>query len=298
MLPNIWPRLSRRERRRLARLARRKSVFHPQIEVLESRELLAVDVVFHQGELRIVSDGADRIVVSSNPNQEVTLNGTPITVDGQRVLAEQVRTLQVIGGPLANVIDVSQITPAQFVNLTTVVLDGGDGPDVIHGSGFSETILGGAGRDQIHAGTGHDVIRDVAGSHSPRPTRQRSHVQFDDGAGAQTSVILVGPGTLLIEDRDGDGQREIEVTGGDPRVSCLKVRSARTRGGDGLVRLDTIRADGLKRIQASAADLVGDGVFFGGDPSQNVQMTFHAFTANTRLESASAIRRLVVSSFG
>ena len=109
------------------------------------------------GQLVIHADGnsseGEQITVSADPETgQLLVNGDPVTTVSPMttgvwpppppvflpVLAHEVRSIFVIGGPGADTIDLSGVTLAAFVNLESVVVDGGAGDDLIIGSQFDQ----------------------------------------------------------------------------------------------------------------------------------------------------------------
>ncbi|MCS6853004.1 MAG: Ig-like domain-containing protein, partial [Gemmataceae bacterium] len=277
---------------------RRKRRIPLQVEELERRELLALTASYQAGLLRIVSDGADAIQLGVNAGQEVTVNGVVVAAPGGNVRADQVVALQVVGGPGNNEIDISRLNPVQFVGLTTIEVDGGAGDDLLVGSGFSETLIGGPGNDVLRGGGGRDVLIDQSGSVSAHPLQWRSSIEWTDGDGDAVSLRYRGPGLVRVSDEDGDGRREVEVTGGDAGQSSLHVGVRAAAAGDGLVQLDAIRADKLRGLTARLATVVGPGVRIGGTAEQNTRLELYALADGASLESASGISELTVAAVG
>ena len=164
VLQHVWEQLfrsgQRSSRRQGQRLTSRLGAAH--VEPFESRSLLSISSVFSAGPLSIASDGADGIAVAADVDGNVTLNGTTlmIPIDGTptAVAASSVMTLNVTGGALKNVIDLSGVTAALFTSLTSVSVDGGMGNDNITGSDFADNILGSGGNDLLKGGVGNDTL--------------------------------------------------------------------------------------------------------------------------------------------
>ncbi|NOX53740.1 MAG: hypothetical protein GXP27_04760, partial [Planctomycetes bacterium] len=123
-------------------------------ERLEDRTLLSVTSTFNPvpAELTITSDAADPIVVAVNSG-EVTVNGQPTGVQ-----AADVRELQVEGGPGANNIDLSAVTPADFPNLHSVEVHGRGGNDTVVGTALDDSLFGEEGDDELWGGAGNDTL--------------------------------------------------------------------------------------------------------------------------------------------
>jgi hypothetical protein len=126
-----------------------------------------------------------------------------------------------------------------------VRINGGGGPDLIHGMGLAQQISGGAGNDLIYGGAGNDTIRGgvgddtiSGGAGSDTMYGGGGNDRIVDHRGATT--VVTGPGRALVDVRDG---------GGDDRVMCPP-------GGETNVRAD--RGDrlspGCRRMPASAGN--------------------------------------------
>jgi len=120
---------------------------------------------------------ADHVVISGG-SSAVLVNGlaAQIAIDGAEAGTDTF-VLHGLGGD--DNIDASQLSTA--VNL---VLDGGDGNDVIHGADFASNLLGGAGNDTVIGGAGGD------------------HISGNDG----NDVLLGGNGDNVIDGGAGNDQ--------------------------------------------------------------------------------------------
>ena len=152
-------------RNRLLFPRRRRSTSLSRIaERLEDRTLLAVSALFLSGELTVTSDGDDSIRVSALGGnvliEEAPPGGTysPLSTL-PTVGAGSVTKLVVQGGDGANVIDVGGVSSSAFSSQLEIVIQGGDGADDITGSSdLGDSILGGDGADTLDGQGGNDTI--------------------------------------------------------------------------------------------------------------------------------------------
>ena len=178
--------------------------------MLEDRTLLSVTSLFFNGDLTVLSDADDAIVIREDPLQvgrvEVlvgttvggTLTYTPDTSIGV-LNANVVETILVGGGDGANIIDLGDgqglggVDTTIWTSLVGVTIEGGNGNDTITGTiNFS---------DMIDAGDGNDIV--TVGS---------AGVTADGGDGNDTLTGGVGADVLS----GGDGNDEIHgLTGAD-----------------------------------------------------------------------------------
>ena len=209
-LTNRWQRT--RSLRRAARLVHSGRAAHAAraAEVLEDRTLLSVTSLFFNGDLTVLSDADDAIVIREDPLQvgrvEVlvgttvggTLSYVPDTSIG--VLdAVAVETILVGGGDGGNIIDLGDgqglggVDTVVWTSLLGVTIEGGNGNDTITGTiNFA---------DVIDAGDGDDVV--TVGS---------AGVTVDGGDGNDTLTGGVGTDVMF----GGDGNDEIDgLTGAD-----------------------------------------------------------------------------------
>jgi Ca2+-binding RTX toxin-like protein len=193
--------------------ARRKASRQRSAEVLEERALLSVSSLIINGELSVLSDDADSIVVRTNPVDTVSLqvieNGIQSTTLGN-VLVADITSINIRGGSGANTIDLSGVAAADFTGLTSVSVTGGDGDDIITGTAdFNDTIIAGDGNDTItvgigatsvDGGDGHDTI--VAGDGNDTIEGGDGHDLITAGAGNDS--VRAGDGNDTVSGEDGD----------------------------------------------------------------------------------------------
>jgi hypothetical protein len=133
-------------------------------EKLEDRTLLTVSAFFQSGELTVLSDDADSILLQEDPTRpgfvEVIANGTKL-LQSTSYDAALITSIVIEGGGGDNSIDLSNVTAALFSNPDglTIRVDGGNGNDLIIGSDdFADELNGGDGNDTIVGAGGNDVI--------------------------------------------------------------------------------------------------------------------------------------------
>lgn len=203
-MPRNW---MDRLRKKLTRFPRRRKATWrgPVAQTLEERTYLSVSSLFAGGELQIIADADDNIVLGIDPASpgtiQLTVNGTVEPSFG-RIQASEVRALTIIGSDTDNLIDISAVSSTDFTfvdpdtNLgLQIFIDGDDGDDVIFGSrDFDDTLSGGNGEDVINVGL------------TIMPTGNQT---IDGGDGDDT--IQGGDGNDVIDSGDGDDA----VAGGD-----------------------------------------------------------------------------------
>ena len=272
-LEAVRGRLTEREtatRRRTAKLP-----VAGQLEQLEHKSLLSVSALFVNGELNIVSDSNEDITVSSagtgaTATVRVQSNGNAVTSVGS-VLTSSVTSFVIQGGNLANTIDLSAVSSANYPNLTGINVDGGHGSDTILGSaGIAETLLGNHGDDvitcldgnsSIDGGDGNDVI--TAGGGNDTINGGDGDDSIDGGDG--NDVIIGHDGNDTIDAGAGDDSAD----GGDG--NDLISGGAGNDTLNGMMGADSIDGgDGNDSVLGGAgADSlvggIGDDLLFGND---------------------------------
>lgn len=183
-LASVQDRLRVTRKRRDQRSSRRIGTSPRQVESLESRAMLTVQVTQimsgMQSELFITTNAGDdiavRTVTSTSTIVEVLENGTPI-VGIPAIDPATLTRLTVTGDDGDNAIDLSGVTTTFFDSNLEIVVDGDDGADLITGSpdiastlaggdgadtlvggGLGDSLIGGNGQDELNGGDGNDTL--------------------------------------------------------------------------------------------------------------------------------------------
>jgi hypothetical protein len=152
-----------------------------------------------------------------------------------------------------------------YVGVRGARIDGGGGPDLIHGMGLDQRLYGGAGNDMIYGGPGNDTIYGGPGNDTIYGGRGDDTIyggRGDDtiygGRGDDTinggggndriidlhgaTTVTTGPGASWVDVRDGDG---------NDRVSCAPGGHTRVLADPG----DRL-SGGCRRVSASMASQI------------------------------------------
>lgn len=205
------------------------------------------------GVLTVTSTADDPITITCVAT-EVKINGANPGTGAAACNA--ITSIDVNGGPGANVINLTGVVATDFPNLTSVTIDGGDGNDTITGSDRADVIDGGGGNDRI------------IGDNNPDGT-------FDDsrgGAGDDTIVWNPGDGSDLND--GGAGIDTIEVNGG---------------GGAEKFSANPAAAGGGVRFERSADSAGG---FFSLDITTSERLDMNANAGDDSFTSEGAIATL------
>ena len=311
-LSRLRERASRKNKKSKSVNHRRRQDRRPShAETLEQRTLLTVNTLFAQGDLTIVSDNQDDIVIGSDSMTGlVTLDVNGVADPAfPIILANQVESLLIVGSDSENTIDLTGITSTAFSFMDTnggitievdagngddtilgspdiaATLRGGDGNDVITSTDPADTIFagdgadtvtGGDGNDSIIAGDGDDVVTGDAGDDVISGDNGADSISGGDGADAVTAGD--GPDTVTgdagNDTLDGESGTDV-INGNDDDDSLI--------GGPGN---DTIMGDAGDDFidgQANEDSLLGgdgdDQIFgsrgrdsiFGGDGNDFLQ---------------------------
>ena len=230
------------ERRQLRR--------RPSVDRLEERTLLAVTSNFAAGVLTIASDAGDAITVNQTNGNVLINNADP---DSGTLLATDVTSIDVTGGPLGNAIDLSAVSLTGFANLTAVAVDGGDGDDTIMGSALGDSLSGGAGNDTILGLAGIDTIQGGSGNDTLVGGQGNDEIYGDTMAGA--SVPLLG--------LDATGVNLLSFSSDDPTVLLSTTPITGIPGTETIIGLDTRPATGQLYAVTNEA---GTGRIYTIDP--------------------------------
>lgn len=184
------------------------------IECLEQRTLLTVQVVQIDNDLLITSDASDSIAIRPNtdvpPLVEVVANGSVVPGLGD-IDASTVAKITIIGDDGDNTIDLSAVSAAIFSSTALeLIIDGGDGDDTIIGSidftttidgnDGDDTITGGSAADIVNGGDGRDLINVLLGDDTVNGGDGADVINGDLG----NDVINGGASADTIDGADGD----------------------------------------------------------------------------------------------
>jgi Ca2+-binding RTX toxin-like protein len=221
--------LIRLQNRRPARKTNRR-VPQQTTESLEQRTLLTtVGILTGPTDLTIFVDDGDSATVQRN---QTTGNVEVLDANGQpyqsipSIQASLLTSLNIFADDADNTLSVAPVTASEFSALSTIVIDAGDGDDVITGSDdFADSIDGGDGNDIITGGGGNDTL--------------------DAGDGNDLVTGGAGPDSIL----GGNGQDTINGGSGNDNIDAGDGQDL-VNGGTGD---DTINAgDGLDTVNGGA----------------------------------------------
>ena len=215
----------------------------PAVEPLESRTLLSVTSVFNPmtGDLDIDSDAADTIVVSMDAETTEVLVNDAVVDDqqGGTVTADELTSVTIEAGPADDVVDLSALDPGTFPDLidTDISVNGGDGNDLITGSGLDDQIVGDAGDDTLIGRQGDDTIHGASGDDKLNGGGGDDHMLGGDdndtlngGGGADFLGGEQGDDMLRGQGSSGDtlsgGSGNDELDGGDGHDMLLESGDA------------------------------------------------------------------------
>lgn len=160
-LDRIRQRLAQPQRRAVRRRQR-------AAEKLEHRELLSVSALITNGQLRVLADGNEAVVVQVDPagngRVQVLIDGRAATTLAP-TQASELRSISISAGQGDNLIDLNAVTSAAFSfvdpvtgNPLSIVVDAGNGNDTLFGSQDIEaTLNGGDGNDSINVGPANPI---------------------------------------------------------------------------------------------------------------------------------------------
>lgn len=271
---------SRFNRRRLHQSRRLKaqsagSAVHQSLEHLEDRTLFSASVIFGSGELQILTDANETVLVRedpANPGRVDVQIGTSTTAATTAsslpdIATADVSTLTIITGAGDNTVDLSGVLTTAFTGLTSISVQGGNGNDTIIGSpdlamsaegqDGDDSITGGSAADTISGGDGSDTIAGQAGNDS---------INAGDGADVVTGDD--GDDTIIADDGDDTVSGNLgndSILGGDGLDSLS--------GDDGLDTLNGNSGNDTLSGGAGTDFLLGGGgsdVVNGGDDADTL----------------------------
>ncbi len=190
---------------------RRKHRTLNSIELLEARQMLAVEILWDasEGSLTVVGTAESESIQISTTNSIVSVNGVAVVAaDGSGdVDASLVQSIEVSGGDGNDVIDLGDVTTSEFSQLSVVTADGDAGDDILVGSEFDDALTGSSGNDVIAGNGGADFIQGGPGDDSIEGGAGNDFLYGDAGA---DSIDGQGGDDVLLGGLEGD-----ELFGGD-----------------------------------------------------------------------------------
>ncbi len=217
-------------------------------ERLEDRTLLSVNALFVAGELTVLSNADDSILIHEDPSNtgqvELVVNGSPFAALPP-VNADAVTSIVVSGGDQANAIDLTAVLASVFSQSPTIRIEGNNGADTIDGSvDLPNNISGGDGKDSLTGGTANDTIDGGNGGDSIAGGTGNDELTGEDGADsidgdAGLDTIDGGNGNDTINGGDDNdvinGGDDADTLGGDGGDDVVNGESGTdsVRGGDG-----------------------------------------------------------------
>ena len=256
-LSRLRERASRKSKKSRSVNSRRRKSWLSHAETLEQRTLLTVNTLFTQGDLTIVSDNQDDLVIGSDSITGIVTLDVNSVADSAfpTILASQVQSLLIVGSDSENTIDLTGVTSTAFSFMDTnggmtievdagngddtilgspdiaATLRGGDGNDVITSTAPADTIFagdgadtvtGGDGNDSIVAGDGDDVVTGDAGDDVILGDNGADSISGGDGADAVSAgdgpdTVAGGLGNDTI---DGESGTDL-INGNDDNDSLI-----------------------------------------------------------------------------
>ncbi len=221
------------------------------LEKLEDRTLLAASVLFGSGELQILTDGDETVLIQEDPatpgrvDVQIGTSFSPATTAASlpNVAVTDVTSIVLITGSGNNTIDLSGVLASAFTGLASINVQGGNGNDVIIGSpdlatmidgqDGDDSITGGSANDTIIGGDGNDTIAGLGGNDSIDAGDGDDMVTGDDG----DDTIQAGDGNDTAAGNLGDDS----ILGGDGLDSLSGNEGLDTLNGNS--GADTISGD-------------------------------------------------------
>ena len=216
-------------------------------EKLEKRTLLSVQTLVIGTEMTVLADANDNIAVGRNSvtgNVQIVANGV-VQTGLATTQAATLTSLSVFADSGDNSIDLRGLDAGGFTSLSSVIVDGGDGNDLITGSNTfaesllggdgSDTILGQGGNDTINSGDGDDLVFGGAGADTIDGDDGQDTIDGGDGddsinAGDGQDSVPGGNGADSID--GGNGRDTIDGDAGDDTINGESGRDS-LRGGFG-----------------------------------------------------------------
>jgi Ca2+-binding RTX toxin-like protein len=205
----------------------------------------AVTASFDSGTLSVASDVGDTITITC-VGGNVKVNGIDPDTDppSGAVQCSVVEYIDVQGGTGADDIDLSGVTPANFLALTQIFVSGDSGNDEITGGSFPEYLTGGPGTDSISGGPGNDLVSGGADADSADGGEGRDDLSGDDG----NDVLHGGGGADFLYGALGADELHGDL---DDDYVEGEVSDLTLNGGDGNDRLELFGSVNSETIDAA-----------------------------------------------
>jgi Ca2+-binding RTX toxin-like protein len=202
----------------------------------------AVTAEYFGGSLSVSSDADDAIAVTCGGGTAKVNGADP---EGEPAPCGEVESIEVIGGPGPNPIDLDGITPAVFTTVELVNAFGDDGADTIAGSQLADELEGDLGNDTLRGNAGNDALNGGSG---------------DDRVfgGAGNDTILAGSGNDSLDGQAGSDTYQLDLFELGPSVRVSDT------GSQGTDAIDVGDCDGVtveaRQISREGARVAVSGI--------------------------------------
>jgi hypothetical protein len=286
----------------MAKKRTKTKLFHI-IELLEARQLLAVDTAVENGLLKVSgnSDGAVEIVAKANSQFEVTDNGVSVgTFDGVKSISINLDAASSTTAGTANNVVTLKLDGAS-VDRVMANLGGGDNSLILASGSIkgSLSFKGGSGIDTLELATGTSIGRNVYAALGDGANVLTDHaaikgsLQVIAGEGADTISILADA-TIgkSLEASLGNGANKLSVAGSIDNNLLLK-----TGTGDDAIAIETsgyVGGSVLANLGAGDNSLTHSGEIAGDLRIQSKTSTDTVVISDDSIVGGRTVQRLGV----
>ena len=206
-LRSLRARIGRSNVRRVSKVAPRASQL---AESLEARCLLAVTpILINSTELLVQLEASDDVAIQANSAGKLEVLSSGLVVNGNPdIFTVDITSIIVNGGDGSNRIDLTGVTTADFGVALTITVNGGDGGDTILGSEFADSLIGGNGADSITGAPADDTLDGSNGNDTLAGGVGNDSLLGGDGADSingdgGNDTIIAGNGADFVSGGDG-----------------------------------------------------------------------------------------------